>query len=138
MTPRLLSILLTALLAGCGFPHVDDPTNLNLAGAPKGVEAEGECWIGPDIARLQTLCGGDLTPDRVATLQRALAARQMYDGPVDGGMGAATRAAIARYQAVFGRDTGDLTIPAAKALGVIPGNWPDTTPTPVTEAAPPR
>lgn len=136
MSIRLLPALL--LLAACGFPHVDDPVNPNLAGAAKGVEAEGECWTGPDTARIRTLCDGDLTEDRIATLQRALAARAMYDGPVDGRMGEATRTAVAAYQTLFGRDTDDLTVPAAQALGVIPGDWPATTPDPVTAEQAPR
>lgn len=136
MILRLLPVLL--LLAACGFPHVDDPVNPDLAGVAMGAEAEGECWTGADTARIRILCADDLTVDRVTILQRALAARRLYDGPTDGQMGAATKTAIAAYQKLFGREIDDLTLPAAKALGVVPADWPEPTPAPVTAEPAPR
>lgn len=70
----------------------------------------------------QTPCG--LAEDRVLTrsVQRALAARALYDGPVSGEMDSATRAAIAAYQAPRGLDSEVLSTDAARFLGLAVWN----------------
>lgn len=112
--------VLVLLLAGCaGYPSVPDPANPDLSGAPKGTEPDGQCFAGPDTARIRILCDSDLTAGRVTELQRALAARGMYTAPVDGKDGPALRKAVQRYQAAFGRDDPQITWAAAEALGVV-------------------
>jgi hypothetical protein len=55
----------------------------------------------------------------VATLQRALKARGLYDAPVTGTLDEATRAAVRRYQAPRGIDSATLSLAAARALGLV-------------------
>lgn len=117
MFPRII-LLLT--LAGCvGYPDVPDPSNPLLTGTPQGTEPEGQCFAGPDTARIRILCEADQTPELRMELQRALAARGLFTGTADGKDGPATRDAVRRYQALFGRDDPQLTWPAAEALGLV-------------------
>ncbi len=76
------------------------------------VEERRELWF-------QTPCARDLTPDFVASLQRALAARGYYRGPASGDMDARTRAAVRAYQAPQGLDSGIVSSAAAKKLGLV-------------------
>ncbi|AHD00269.1 peptidoglycan-binding domain-containing protein [Leisingera methylohalidivorans] len=64
-------------------------------------------------------CPAMMTPDFIRTLQRALAVRGIYRGPVHGQMDAATRTAVQRYQAPLGLDSGTLTLTSARRLGLI-------------------
>lgn len=47
---------------------------------------------------VEVLCDVNATPDIIRSLQRALKARDMYDGPIDGIVGPLTRDAIKTYQ----------------------------------------
>ncbi|MDX1821725.1 MAG: peptidoglycan-binding domain-containing protein [Paracoccaceae bacterium] len=67
----------------------------------------------------ETPCPDAVTPELVATLQRALAARALYDGPINGRLGPATSAAVQRYQAETGLDSPVLSLSAARSLGLI-------------------
>ncbi|MFV0513410.1 MAG: peptidoglycan-binding domain-containing protein [Jhaorihella sp.] len=67
----------------------------------------------------QTPCEQVVTPEFVASLQRALAARQLYRGPVTGVSDARTRAAVRRYQQPMGLDSGILSLAAARELGLV-------------------
>ncbi|MYM54749.1 peptidoglycan-binding domain-containing protein [Thalassovita mangrovi] len=64
-------------------------------------------------------CDTVLTPEFVASLQRALQARGLYHGTPNGEMDARTHAAIRRYQKPQGLDSGLLSIAAARKLGLI-------------------
>ncbi|MBY6057289.1 peptidoglycan-binding protein [Leisingera daeponensis] len=64
-------------------------------------------------------CPAMMTPDFIRTIQRALAARGLYRGPVHGQMDAATRKAVQRYQAPLGLDSGTLTLASARKLGLV-------------------
>jgi peptidoglycan hydrolase-like protein with peptidoglycan-binding domain len=67
------------------------------------------------------VCPTDLRSEFVASVQRALAARGQYAGPVTGQMSAATREAIQRYQqqsGLGGPTPGVLTVRAAQSLGL--------------------
>lgn len=66
----------------------------------------------------ETVCTADLTPEFIASLQRALEARGLYAGPIDGEMTAATRAAIRAYQAPQGLASPILSLAAARQLGL--------------------
>jgi len=59
-----------------------------------------------------------LTPDLVASLQRALTARGLYGGQINGMMDRATRHAVRGYQAPLGLDSGILSLAAARKLGL--------------------
>lgn len=77
------------------------------------VRPRSETWF-------ETPCDAALTPEVIATLQRALAARGHYSGPIDGAMTARTRAAVRAWQAPEGLDTGILSLASAQGLGLIP------------------
>ena len=66
-----------------------------------------------------TPCEADMTPEFIASVQRALAARGLYRGDVSGEMNGATRAAVRRYQKPQGLDSGILSMAAARKLGLV-------------------
>lgn len=68
---------------------------------------------------IRTPCFDQLTPDTVATLQRALKARGYYLLPLTGDLDAPTMTAIRRYQADHGLDTPVLSLKAAETLGLV-------------------
>ncbi len=67
----------------------------------------------------ETPCSSIQTPEFIATLQRALAARGFYRGTPTGRMDVATRAAIRRYQGTQGLDSPVLSLATARALGLV-------------------
>ena len=77
----------------------------------KIVSDRREAWV-------ETPCPADLTPEFVASLQRALKARAIYSGEITGQMDAPTRAAVRALQAPQGLDTGILSLGAARQLGL--------------------
>ena len=81
----------------------------------KIVQERAETWF-------ETPCASVLTPEFVATLQRALSARGLYRGAITGQMDMRTRAAIRRYQVPQGLNSGILSVSAARKLGLIAVN----------------
>ena len=75
----------------------------------------------------EILCAHDLTPEFVATIQRALAARGYYRGPDSGEMDSATKNAIQRYQKAEGLKSSSLSVAAARKLGLIVVKQPKET-----------
>ena len=71
------------------------------------------------VTWFETPCPEIRTPDFVASLQRALSARGHYHGPVTGRMDARTRAAVRRYQATDGPESGILSLASARRLGLV-------------------
>ena len=67
----------------------------------------------------QTPCPETVDATFIASLQRALRARQVYWGPVSGQMDLLTRRAVRRYQAQQGLDSAVLSIAAARQLGLV-------------------
>lgn len=67
----------------------------------------------------QTPCSEAITPEFVASLQRALSARRLYHGLITGTMDGLTRAAVRRYQKPFGLDSGILSLESARMLGLV-------------------
>ncbi|GAW36278.1 hypothetical protein RA2_03348 [Roseovarius sp. A-2] len=76
------------------------------------VEERTVTWVEVPCADLQTA-------DFIASVQRALIARRLYNGPVTGRMDDRTRAAIRRYQAPRGLDSGILSLETARELGLV-------------------
>jgi len=64
-------------------------------------------------------CEAALTPEFVSSVQRALAARSFYRGPVTGEMDKRTKDAVQRYQKSEGLDSRTLSVAAARKLGLI-------------------
>ncbi len=63
-------------------------------------------------------CPEDMTGEFLATLQRALKARGYYSLPLTGEMDGATTEALRRYQADRGLDSPELSLAAARELGL--------------------
>jgi len=68
----------------------------------------------------ETPCPVFLDPATITALQRALAVRGLYLGPATGMLDAPTRDAVRRFQAPQGLDTGELSLAAARQLGILP------------------
>lgn len=69
--------------------------------------------------RFETVCPQNYTAERVKTLQRALKARGVYLGEINGILDRATGFAIQRFQREGGPDSVLLSTEAARKLGVI-------------------
>jgi hypothetical protein len=82
------------------------------------VKERRELWF-------ETPCKDQLTPDFLASLQRALQARGHYHGAVTGEMNTRTQRAIRRYQAPQGLDSSILSLSAARKLGLVAVDRPD-------------
>ncbi|WP_417262149.1 peptidoglycan-binding domain-containing protein [Celeribacter sp.] len=66
----------------------------------------------------ETLCREDWTPEFIASVQRALAARGYYQGQAHGRMDHATRRAIRAFQVEQSVDSEVLSLAAARQLGL--------------------
>ncbi|MEM7723540.1 MAG: peptidoglycan-binding domain-containing protein [Pseudomonadota bacterium] len=75
------------------------------------VESRRELWF-------QTPCEATTDPEFIASLQRALAARDIYRGSITGRLDQRTRRAIRAYQAPQGLDSAVLSLAAARQLGI--------------------
>ena len=82
------------------------------------VKERRELWF-------QTPCEDQLTPDFLASLQRALQARGHYRGAVTGQMDTRTQRAIRRYQAPQGLNSSILSLSAARKLGLVAMDRPE-------------
>jgi len=67
----------------------------------------------------ETLCEEELTVEFVMSLQRALQARDIYSGRINGDLDPRTRRAIRAYQQPQGVDSAILTRAAARQLGLL-------------------
>jgi len=76
------------------------------------VQDRGTVWF-------RAPCPAEMTPEFIATLQRALKARGLYLLPLTGSLDAPTQAAVRRYQSPRGLDSGQLSLAAARALGLV-------------------
>ncbi|MGR3456163.1 peptidoglycan-binding domain-containing protein [Pseudooceanicola sp.] len=89
------------------------------------VQERREVWF-------RTPCLPEMTPEFIASLQRALAARGLYGGQITGVIDGPTRTAIRAYQKPEGLDSGTLSLAAARKLGLavvdLPGQSPETIP----------
>ena len=73
-----------------------------------------------DELRFEAPCPDALTPEFIASLQRALAARGLFDAPISGELDTATRSAIRGYQSARGLDSDRLSAGMARDLGLMP------------------
>lgn len=76
------------------------------------VQHRSERWF-------QTPCPADMTPEFIASVQRALQARDYYTGPITGQMDVPTRTALRLYQLRNGLDTDILSLETARSLGLV-------------------
>ena len=75
-----------------------------------------------------------MTPEFVASVQRALQARDLYYGPINGVMDTDTKRAVQIYQFDQGLDTDILSVSAARSLGLWALERPGPAPTSDTQA----
>lgn len=66
----------------------------------------------------ETPCPDTMTVEFIQSVQRALAARKLYKGPISGVMDARTRTAVRRFQRPNGLDSGILSLASARQLGL--------------------
>lgn len=64
-------------------------------------------------------CPSEMTPDFIASLQRALKARGYYLAPLTGMLDAPTTDALRRYQTERGLDSRQLALASARDLGLV-------------------
>ncbi|MFK7754110.1 MAG: peptidoglycan-binding domain-containing protein [Sedimentitalea sp.] len=76
------------------------------------VEPRQERWF-------ETPCAAQLTPELISSLQRALTARDIYAGPINGALDGPTQDALRRYQRGNGLDSPRLSLETARAFGLI-------------------
>ena len=76
------------------------------------VRPRNEIWF-------ETPCPTQMTPEFIASVQRALTARGLFRGTITGEMDRPSHAAIRRFQAAQGLDSGILSLAAARKLGLI-------------------
>jgi Putative peptidoglycan binding domain len=67
----------------------------------------------------QRPCDNEMTVEFVSSLQRALSARDLYRGKINGEMDNRTRASVRRFQKPLGLDSGILSLAAARKLGLV-------------------
>ena len=72
-----------------------------------------------EVVWFRAPCDATLTPEFVASLQRALKARGLYLLPLSGVLDAATLNAVRRFQSDRGLDSSALSLEAARELGLI-------------------
>lgn len=82
------------------------------------IEERKDTWFETPCAKVQT-------PEFVASLQRALSARGVYRGAITGQMDTRTRAAIRRFQAPQGLNSGILSMTAARKMGLVAVKRPE-------------
>lgn len=103
---------------------IEQPAILNddgslLAPAIYATETRQEIVVPRKEHIFQTLCAKDITPDFIASLQRAFAARKRYTGPITGKINPATEDAIRIFQKEQGLQSSLLSIKTARALGLV-------------------
>jgi hypothetical protein len=131
--PKLAAILAALVLGACQAGLDPAPAERALPGmvppaVPAAIDPDA-CWT---QARLTDAAG--VAEDRLfavpcpgatdahfwSSLQRALAVRGLYAGPVNGIEDEATGDAIRRFQAPLGLDSAILSLDAARHLGLLP------------------
>lgn len=76
------------------------------------VQPRRDSWI-------EIPCPDQITPEFVASVQRALRARGYYRGAITGQMDRSTRIALRRYQTDAGLNSSALSLDTARQLGLI-------------------
>ena len=114
-------------------PAVVETVTEQILVQPAEVTADGAV-LRPAIYRTETLqrivkerretwfeapCPEVLTGEFIASVQRALKARDLYRGRITGIMDGKTRAAIRRYQQAQGLDSGILALETARQFGLV-------------------
>ena len=91
---------------------VISPAIYRNAPSPKIVQDRQETWF-------ETPCDDVMTPEFIASVQRALAARNVYSGPITGRLDSATQSAVRAFQKPDGILSADLSLASAHTLGLV-------------------
>ena len=112
--------------AGKCFAHIRQPAlfesvieQSRIGKMQYATKAEQRLLRGPRDIWFATLCKNESTPAFVASLQRALMARGLYRGEVNGAMTPQTEAALRAYQAQAGLDAPQPAVATARHLGLV-------------------
>ena len=107
--------------AGCwATDRIPAQTETVFDTAANGTRSPREVVLRPaEDRRFAVPCAEEMTAELIASLQRALAARGHYAGPISGTLDAATTEGVRRFQAPLGLDSGVLTLDAARHLGLV-------------------
>lgn len=76
------------------------------------VRPRSDSWI-------EIPCPAQMTPSFIASVQRALAVRGYYQGPITGRIDARTRISLRGYQKETGLDSSALSLDTARQLGLV-------------------
>ncbi len=107
----LCSALAVAFAMAGGYAHAGDDTGKK----PYAAQQPSEAPANPQASVVSA------DRERMMEMQRALAARNLYQGSIDGVDGPKTQAALRNFQTQRGMPaTGVLTAPTAEALGLEP------------------
>ncbi|HGG64220.1 MAG TPA: peptidoglycan-binding protein [Rhodobacteraceae bacterium] len=127
------TLFLTACQTGTGVDAIAPTETITLHKTEPENAAPDTCWANQTAPQadqniwFQTPCPDALDMEFIKTLQRALKARGLYDGEIDGTLGTGTRKAIRMYQAAHGLDSDVLALDTARQLGLIAYPRPDNT-----------
>ncbi len=119
VTPAVIETVTSQVLVAPDGSETDDALPVyHLEAEHVIVEERSDYWF-------QTPCPDVMDAEFVSSLQRALAVRDFYRGPVTGELDAATRNAIRKYQKQRGLASNQLSLDAAQALGLVAVPRPD-------------
>jgi hypothetical protein len=131
MAPLVALLVLAACQAGLDSPAAERAQPATVPPAvPTAVDPDA-CWAQDRVTTPAGLaedrlfavpCPAAATEDFWASVQRALAVRGLYTGPVTGHSGPLTGEAVRRFQAPLGLDSPILSLDGARQLGLMP--WP--------------
>lgn len=99
-------------------PEIDTDGTVRRQGVFR-TETRQEIVLERQVTWFETPCAADLGPDFIASLQRALKARDVYRGAITGKVDDRTRAAVRQYQQKDGLDSGILSLASARKLGLV-------------------
>ena len=71
------------------------------------------------VTKIDSVCSEDLTPEFIASLQRAFQARGLFFSKITGAMDTSTRRAILNFQAVRGLESATVIKATAQELGLV-------------------
>ena len=71
------------------------------------------------VTKIDAVCPEDMTPEFIASLQRAFQARGLFSSTITGSMDTATRRAFLNFQTVRGIESATVMKATAQELGLV-------------------
>lgn len=116
VTPAIIETVSEQVIA---TPAITDGTGRVISPATYASSSHQRILRDRQTVHIRTPCPADMTPEFVASVQRALKARGYYLAPVTGLMDAPTLDAVRRFQEPLGLDSPVLSLAGAKTLGLV-------------------